>query len=98
MRLRDGRGEQEHRADQRVVCRREIVESRDVPPRHDEHVQRRLRVDVSEGYQLAVGVDDLPGNLPRDDLAEQAIGHRSCLAILHSFLFSETRPLARKAL
>ena len=50
----------EGRPDEGVVSRGQIVQRGDVPARDDEHVQRRLRVDVLE----------------RDQLLERTCGHR----------------------
>ena len=41
--------------------------------RHDEHVYRRLRVDVPEGKHVFILVHLVAGNLPGDDLAEDAV-------------------------
>jgi hypothetical protein len=38
-------------------------------------VQRRLGVDVPDGDQLVVLMDETGWNLPADDLAEEAIAH-----------------------
>ena len=46
-----------------------------MPSRDDQHVYRRLRVDVLEGDQPVVLVDDGRRNLAVDDLAEEAVGH-----------------------
>ena len=73
--LGEGRGPAHHLADQGVVSRRKIVQRRDVPARHDQHVHRRLRVDVLEGDDAIVLIDNRRGNLAGDDLAEQAVRH-----------------------
>jgi hypothetical protein len=64
-----------HRPDQRVIRRRQVVERGDVLFRDEQHVQRRLGVDVLEYQQVVVFEDDLGGNLPRNDSAEEAVGH-----------------------
>ena len=62
-------------ADEPVVLGAELVERRDMPFRYDQHVGRRLRVDVVEGDDAIVLVDQRRGNLTPDDFAEQAVGH-----------------------
>src|SRR5262249_32333667 len=47
-----------------------FLQSHDVLLRHDEHVRRRLRIDVLEGERLFVFVDLLRRDLTGDDLAE----------------------------
>lgn len=72
---RDRAGDPEEMpAERRVV---EIGERRDVRAGHDEHMQRRLRVDVSERDGAVVLMDDLRGDLARDDAADHAIAHTS---------------------
>jgi hypothetical protein len=44
--------------------------------RYQQKVHRCLRIDVSEGKNLVVLIDDFGGKLTRGDLAEQAFGHR----------------------
>jgi hypothetical protein len=68
----DRRARPHHRADEIIFRRRQIVQRRHVLPRHDQHVHRRLRVDVVEGDQAIVLIDLRRGDLARDDLAEQA--------------------------
>ena len=54
----------------------DVVQRRDVPAGDDEHMERRLRIDVLERQQLVVLVDDLRGDLAVGDLAEQTVvGH-----------------------
>jgi len=45
-----------------------------VAARYDQRVTTRRRFDVHERHGALVLVDDLPGKLAGDDLAEQAIG------------------------
>ncbi len=45
-----------------------------MPPRDDEHVGRRLRVDVAEGHRVLGRRDEGRRDLPGDDPAEQAGG------------------------
>jgi hypothetical protein len=47
----------------------------------DQHVERRLRVDVVEHDELLVFVDDGGWNLARDDSAEEAGGHHGILGL-----------------
>src|SRR5699024_1828626 len=42
-------------------------------PGHDEHMHRSLRVQVLEGDHVVVLVDALGGDVPGDDLAEDAV-------------------------
>ena len=58
-----------------VILGSEVVEAGEVASRDDQHVRRRLRIDVIEGDDAVVLVDDGCGDLTRDDLAEQAVGH-----------------------
>jgi hypothetical protein len=43
----------------------------------DEHVRRRLRIEVAEGHRAIILRYDLRGDLAVDDLAEQAVTHGS---------------------
>src|SRR3990170_3738371 len=45
----------------------------DVAARDDEHVRRRLRVDVAEGDDLVILVDPVGRDLARHDAAEEAV-------------------------
>ena len=56
--LRERRAPSHHLADQAVVLGSELVEAGDVASRDDQHVRRRLRVDVLEGDDAVVLVDD----------------------------------------
>ena len=73
--LRDQRGASHHLADELVVVGGEIVERRDVPPRHDEDVGRRLRIDVVEGDDALVFEDDGGVDFVIHDRAEEARRH-----------------------
>ncbi len=57
-----------------------IVEGRDMLARDDERVDGRVRIDVAEGDRLLVLVNNIGGNLARDDATEDAIwlGHIFC--------------------
>jgi hypothetical protein len=65
-----------HRAHEPVVVRSEVVQRADVAAGDDQHVQRRLRVDVPDGDELVVLVNEPGWNLAADDPAEEAIVHR----------------------
>src|SRR5688572_3038194 len=69
--LRNLRGGAHHGSDERVVLFAQIVEGGNVLPGHDQHVQRRLRVDVGKRQQPIVFVDFRRGNLAGDDATEQ---------------------------
>ena len=56
---------------------RERVQALDVLARHDQRVQRGLRIDVGEGDDVIVAVDDRRRNLAFHDPAEQAISSSS---------------------
>jgi hypothetical protein len=55
---RDGRGPADHLANERVVFRGQRVQALDVLAGDDERVQRRLRIDVSNGDEPVVLIDD----------------------------------------
>src|SRR5688572_924517 len=71
----DLRGGAMHGPNEAVVARRQVAQRGDVPARDDQHMQRRLRVDVLNRDQLIVLMHELPGNLTADDLAEKTIAH-----------------------
>ncbi len=81
----------DHLAHQAIVISGEIVQARDVPPRHDQHVHRRLRIDVLEGDEPFVLIDNRGGDLSVDDLAEEAVGHGSSSSQPVYFLITATR-------
>src|SRR5690606_22924640 len=60
---------------QQLVTRLQVVERGDRPLGNEQHVHRRLRVDVAEGQDLLVLVDDVGRNLPGDDLVEDGACH-----------------------
>ena len=64
-----------HRSHQRIVMSGEIVQRRDVAARNDQNVKRRLRIDIPDGDELVILMDEAAGDLPSDDLAEEAIAH-----------------------
>ena len=43
--------------------------------RYDEHVRRRLRIDVVERQHSVAFVDQVARNLPVANLAEEAVAH-----------------------
>ena len=73
--LRDKRGAADQLADDLIVFRPDVVERWDVTLRDDQHMCRRLRVDVIEGDDPLVLIYDRRRYLSLDDLAEQAVGH-----------------------
>jgi hypothetical protein len=64
-------------AEERRVGGQDVCERREVLPWADEDVRGRLRVNVFERKDLVVLEDNLRGNLPRSDLAEDAIVHEN---------------------
>ena len=66
----------DHGPDEVVVARSQVVQRRDVLPRNDEDMKRRLRTDVLERDQILILVDEVARDLASDDLAEQAVAHR----------------------
>jgi hypothetical protein len=73
--FRDRCGETRHLSDERIVFGGQIVERRDMPSRNYQYVHRRLRVDVAEGHQPIVLMDERAGDFTCDDSAEKTIGH-----------------------
>jgi len=73
--LRDGRCTTDQLADDLLIFHADVVQRRDVPFRHDQHVGWRLRIDVVERENAIVFVDDAGWDFPFDDFAEQAVGH-----------------------
>jgi len=66
---------QHHAADQPGIVGGQIVERADPALGDDQHMHRRLRVDIAKRQQLVVFPHDVGGNLARDDLFEQLLGH-----------------------
>src|SRR5438093_12763595 len=64
-----------HLADEAVLAGRDIVERGDVRLWNDQHMQRRLRVDIFDDHHPLIFVDDLRRDLPVDNPAEQAFAH-----------------------
>ena len=63
-------------ADDLGVLGRGFLKPDDVALGHDEHVRRRMGIDVFENEHLVVLVDLLRGNFAGDDLAEKAVIHK----------------------
>ena len=61
-----------------------------MPLGHDEQVHGRLRVDVLEGQDGVVLVDDVGRTLTCDDPAKGAIAHRGPPKCLYNTAFVET--------
>jgi hypothetical protein len=59
-----------------IVVRRGSV-ILDVPAGHDQHVNRRLRIDVPKSDTIIVRIQERGGNLAGNDAAEQAISHKT---------------------
>src|ERR1700691_923656 len=68
-------------ADQFGIAGSSFLQSSKMFLRDDEHMGRRLRVDVLKGEDILVFVNFLRGNLAAQDAAEKAVarsvGHRS---------------------
>ena len=62
-----------HLTDQPIILSRQFVERWDVTSRHDEHVHRRLRIDVPECDEPVVLVDEVARDLAGNNSAEEAI-------------------------
>ena len=69
------RGSPHHLSNDAIVTMCQVVHARDVAPGHDQDVHRRLRIDVLEGDEAIVRIDDIPGNLTSNDSAKEAICH-----------------------
>ena len=60
-------------SDQPLVTRRQVREGRDVFARDQQHMHRRLRMNIGEHHRIIILVELLHRNLTRGNLAEQAI-------------------------
>ena len=58
--------------EQRLVCFIHIGERGDMLPRHNQYVNRSLRVNVRERVAMLVLIDGCRGNASVNDLAKQA--------------------------
>jgi hypothetical protein len=62
---------------QPLIAGRKMRQRRNMLARNQQHMHRRLRMNVREGYCIVVFIKLLCRNLSRGDLAEQAIhGHQ----------------------
>ena len=75
---RDGGCTPDHFTNQRLLGCGEVVECCDVASRDDQNVQWSLGVDVPEGHQPIVLVDERGGDPPGRNLTEQTVGHGNC--------------------
>src|SRR6185312_5696348 len=57
------------------ILRRGVVERGQRLPGNEQHVHRRLRVQVAEAEHIVVFVDDVGGNLVPENLAEDGLAH-----------------------
>lgn len=64
--------DQVHMSDKVFILFRCFQRGGEMLPRNHQQMNRGLRVDVLECQAAVVGIDDLGGNLARDDLAEDA--------------------------
>src|SRR5262245_6080661 len=69
----DRSGLEQDLGDQARICLRQIDRSRVMLLGDDEHVRRRLRVDVTKSQCPRPIPDDGGRHIPRDDLAEQTV-------------------------
>ena len=67
----------DHPADKAVVLGRQVVQRRHVRARYDEHVHRRLRIDVGEGDELGVFIHARRRDLAGDDATEETHGGKN---------------------
>ena len=66
---------QEEVSEESIITLACIKERREMPAGNNQDVDRRLRVDVLEGYGVIVLVDDLGRKLPLNDLTEETGFH-----------------------
>src|SRR6185437_12901094 len=64
-------GHESHATDKRRVAN--VGQRSYMLPRHDQHVDRCLRVDVPEGDAMLVLRDELRGNVPAHDSTEETV-------------------------
>src|SRR5262249_37298215 len=93
--VRELRGDDEEVPGERGIGVRQVVQRRDVRPRADEDVRRRLRLDVGEGEGAVVLVDELRRDLTIADLAEEAVGHADKFTSSPRRVPSSVAPAAR---
>ena len=73
--IRDLGGLQQQMAQQTMIIRRGVGNAWDGFSRHDEDVRWRLRIDVVEGQDQVVFIDDGGGDVFVDDLLEYGFAH-----------------------
>src|ERR1051326_676040 len=85
----DARGDAQEVAERGLVGLFRLVERGDLRAREDERERRGLRVDVAEGDGALVLVNLRRGNLPRDDLAEDAVlsGRHKIFRLINADVF-----------
>ena len=71
----DTRSPPHHLSNQSIVGRRQLVERGNVPSGKDQHVERRLWIDVLNDNDVLVLIDDRRGDLARDDFAKKTAIH-----------------------
>jgi hypothetical protein len=76
MLLRECNRAPDHRTHESIVAGSQIVQRGNVPARDDQEVKGRLWIDVLEGDDIAILMDEVAGDFASDDLAEQAVAHR----------------------
>ena len=76
----NARGDPQEMAERSFVSLRSFVEGFHVIARENEHMHGRLRIDVAKGDRALILVDNVCGNLARDDSAKEALLFR------HNFL------------
>lgn len=68
-----------------AVVGRDLVSRGDVRFGNDQHMHRRLRVDIAEGVNKLVLVDLARGNLTGDNFAEQTVHKQTSLSFFFHF-------------
>ena len=86
-----------HGPNEAVVVRRQIVQRGDVSSRDDQHMQRRLRVDVFDRDQLIVLMHELSRNLAADDLAEETVGLSRSITAVRGMPCKSARTRSRRS-
>lgn len=72
---RDPSGGQHQIRRQALIFFRQLSDIGHVFARNDQHVYRRLRLDVAKGHNAVILIDDIGRNLPQRYTAEQTVGH-----------------------
>ena len=73
-------GDPQHRPDEGIIGCSQVVQRGDVASGHDQHVQRRLWIQIGECDHVRIFVHARGWNLTVDDLAEHAIDHAPILS------------------